>query len=313
MAALEPLKSVYSYYFPEVRQIISDVVRNYPHDVFLSSINPGLDNFHEPVIGAYMDTFHEQMPGLSSFPYHYATAGASEGIFHLLAKTAAFEKDKPIYVLPGEYEGYAGYGKNLGLDFTTVDLDQPWNKLPKGKVFISNPSARDGNIIPSKKITAIGEAGHEIVLDATYVGLTSPQKFIVDHPAVSSVLVSLSKPYGLYYYRVGFLFSRQIIRTLEPNRWFKGILPLIIAKEVLTKFKASELANRYRGFQENAVKQLTKDFRISVSPSDALLLASTRETNLPKTARRRLAIYKRGTSYRFCLTPYFLVQERGFV
>lgn len=313
MTKVEPLRAVYCYYFPEVRQVISDVTRDYPHGVFLSSINPGLDDFHRPVIDQYIETFKEQLPGLDNFPYQYVTAGASEGIFHLLAKAAAFEKDKPIYVLRGEYEGYAGYGRNLGLTFTETELDQPWEKLPKGKVFISNPSARDGNIIPNEKITAIGEAGHEIIYDATYAGLTKPDQFLVDHPSVSSVLVSLSKPYGLYYYRVGFLFSRQEIKTLEPNKWFKGILPLMIAKELLTEFPASELANRYRKYQENAVKQLNYDYQTNASASNVILLANEKEQDISKEAAQKLASYKRGHGYRFCLTPYFLVSERGFV
>src|SRR5262245_61539613 len=45
MKSVGPIRSVYSYYYPEVREIIDRVTHVYPHHVYLRSIDPGLDEF----------------------------------------------------------------------------------------------------------------------------------------------------------------------------------------------------------------------------------------------------------------------------
>jgi histidinol-phosphate/aromatic aminotransferase/cobyric acid decarboxylase-like protein len=310
MNDLIPTKTVYCYYFPEVRKVITKVTKNYPHEIFLKSINPGLDDYHEAVIEMYCEHVRNQIIGLNTFEYRYTTAGASEGIFHILSKIASSDKKEPLYIFEGEYEGYSGYGTNLGLEFQIVDIKTNFSELEKGIFFISNPSARNGNILPNELFERIGKAGHEIIADLTYVGLTEPHEFKVDYPFIKAVIVSLSKPFGLYYYRVGFCFSREEINTLYVNKWFKNILSLKIAKEVLTKFSASELHTFYKEQQVAIIERLSKSFGIKVYPSDSLLLAYAKESEVPESLKESLQIYKRGGFYRFCLTPYFLEEER---
>lgn len=307
----QPSKTVYCYYFPEVRDIVTKAAHPYPHDIFLQSLNPGLDDFHTPIIEKYIAHMHEQMPGLADFPERYTAHGASESIFHILADIAALRKGAPLYVLDGEYEGYAGYGENLGLTFTKVEYDTDFATLPTGIFFISNPSARDGNILPNDKISEIGDAGHDIILDASYVGLTSPHEFLVSHPKIQAVLVSLSKPFGLYYYRIGFCFMRREMRTLSVNRWFKNIFSHIVADKVLSAFKPSELAIRYKSRQDEAVRLLSEDLGFPVHPSDVAILAHIAESEVPEGAREKIRIFKRGNRYRFGLTAYFLALENG--
>lgn len=305
---IKPLKGVYCYYYPEVRKVIDGIIKKYPHETFLKSINPGLDDFHKPVIEQYKKTFRGQLPGLDLFPHQYATAGASEGIFHTLAEIVSKRPNMPIYTLDGEYEGYREYGANINLHIIQVPYDSDFEQLKPGIFFISNPSARDGNIIPNEKINEIGDAGHEIIFDATYVGMTKPFKFDITNPAIKKVLVSLSKPYGLYYYRSGLMFSKDEMLTLDCNKWFKNVLTLIISEAVLKNFKASELAIKYQTEQKKAVAKLNKDFGINAQASDVFLLANA-SGNLSKSVE----YYRRGKGYRFCLTPYILFAERGFV
>lgn len=304
-----PLKAVYCYYFPEVRAIINQIVAEYPHETFLQSINPGLDDYHHPVIESYLHHFENQLPALKTFPYQYVTGGASEGIFHLLAQIAAFPKNKPLYVLNGEYEGYVGYGANLGLRFDTVNETSDFLKIKPGIIFISNPSARDGNIISNEEILAACKAGHQIIYDATYVGLTDPYRFELNHENIIAVIVSLSKPLGLYYHRIGFTFSRFEMKTLEVNKWFKNILSLRIAKDVLDNIGESELVNRYRTYQEEALLQMEKELGVRADPSQVILLGHAKNGTIPAGWEN----YHRRHNYRFCLTPYFLKKERGFV
>lgn len=300
---IKPLKAVYSYFFPEVRKILEKVDPAEVNKILLRSVAPGLDDFHHGLIETYQKYFSQQLPQLSTFSHKYITAGASEGIFHTLAKLAAENKDKPVYVLKGEYEGYAGYGRNLGLNIITVDNPTDFGSQDRGTIYISNPSARDGNIIDDNTWQGILESGHDIVYDATYVGLTQPHQFLTNHPAIKVILCSLSKPFGLYYHRVGMAFSRVPLPTLEVNKWFKNINSLVLAQNVLEGIPEGELVTRYRPYQDKAMVQMDHQFGLRPQPSDVILLANS------KQAPDSLLEYKRGDRYRFCLTPYFLKQE----
>ena len=81
---LKAIGTVYSYYFPEVREIIDEIVADYPHDVFLQSVDPGLDDFHVPIIDMYLNFCSGSVPGLRDFDFKYPTAGAEEGIREVL-------------------------------------------------------------------------------------------------------------------------------------------------------------------------------------------------------------------------------------
>lgn len=304
-----PLKAVYAYYFPEVRAVIDKIAANYPHETFLKSVEPGLDDFHIPVIESYLKHFENQLPDLKNFRYRYVLGGASEGIFHFLAKIATSADKKNLYILEGEYEGYSGYGANLGLHFETVKEIEDLKNFEPGIIFISNPSARDGNIIDNKDILAACEVGHKVIYDATYVGLTDPYRFEVGHENIIAVLTSLSKPFGLYYYRVGFAFSTIEMKTLEANKWFKNILSLTIAKDVLDTIGETELVKRYRSYQKEALDEVERSLGFRADPSEVILLGSAKSGAIPPGWED----YSRKHNYRFCLTPYFLNQERGKV
>lgn len=304
---LLPTRVVYSYYFPEVRQTISEITEVYPHEVFLRSITPGLDSFHEPILDLYVDKYKSFLPGLSFFPYRYVSSGASESIFHVLAMIAGQTPHPQLYQLEGEYEGFAGYGMNLGLSFTTIAEDADFVKLKPGIWFLSNPNSKLGKILDESLLDKIGNAGHKIVLDCSYVGLTAPHTFLVNHPAVETVIISMSKPYGIYYYRVGFCFSKKEYKTLEVNKWFKNIFSLIIVKALLEKFEADYFFKKYHAFQEKAKAEIEQQLGISCMASDVMLLAIGNEVT--EANKQKLAMFNRSGVYRFCLTPYLLSYE----
>ncbi len=308
---IEPTRTVYCYYYPEVRKLISSLTNPYPHNVYLGSIKPGLDDFHEAAISQYISHMRNQAPGLDTFPFRYTSAGASESIFHILADIASYRKNTPLYVLQGEYEGYAGYGENLGLKFTIVSIEQDFSELAKGIFFISNPSAINGNILPDDLIKSIGDAGHEIIYDLTYLGLTKPHNFDLSHTAISTVIVSLSKPFGLYYYRIGFCFTRRERLTLKVNKWFKNIFTHILAEKLLKQFHSSELAEKYRPLQVKAVEMLREKYDLPIEASEVVLLAQISATNVPDDKKEAIQKFKRDNYYRFCLTPYFLAFEKN--
>jgi len=310
---LEATGTVYSYYFPEVRRVIDRVVKRYPHEVFLRSVKPGLDGFHLPIINKYASVFAKGLLGIRHFKHRYVVSGASEAIFHLFVKFRIEESKTPIYAISGEYQGYGEYAKTLGTKVRRItEREAVERRLQKGIFFISNPSARDGMILSSGFLKSILRR-HRVVLDATYVGLTKPFKMDIRHKNIIALFVSLSKPYGLYYYRIGFVFSRIPIASLEANKWFKNIFSLIIADKLLSAIKYCSLWRKYSVFQRNIVAHLRDKFDIPLEPSDVFILAKVSESSarvLSSALRKLLRPYRRGGIYRFCLTPYFLKYER---
>ncbi|MBU3912916.1 MAG: aminotransferase class I/II-fold pyridoxal phosphate-dependent enzyme [Nanoarchaeota archaeon] len=296
---IKATKTVYCYYFPEIRKIIDRVVKNYPHKVFLSSINPGLDNFHLPAIEKFIEYHKKLVPGLKNFPFKYFTEGSRQGIFHFLVELKCKEPDIQIYTLNEEYEGYKEYAVRIGIKIKKVDENEDFSKLEPGIFFISNPSGRDGNIIPNEFVKNICKY-HRVVYDLAYVGLTQEHVFDVGYPNIIAVMASMSKPFGMYYYRAGFAFTKEPLETLIGNKWFKNIFSLVVTEKVLDNIKPQELYKKYKPIQEKIVNSLNEKHNLSLKASDAILLANTTEAIEP---------FIRGKFCRLCLTPYFLEEE----
>jgi hypothetical protein len=296
---IKATRTVYCYYFPEIRGIIDDVVKNYPHKIFLSSITPGLDDFHLPVIEKFVQYHKKFVPGLNKFPFKYFTEGSRQGIFHFLVELKCKEPNTPIYVLRGEYEGYKEYAIRLGTKILEIDEKEDFSKLKPGIFFISNPSGRDGNIIQNEFIQDICKS-HRVIYDLAYVGLTQEYVFDVNHPNIIAVMASMSKPFGMYYYRAGFAFTKEPMETLIANKWFKNIFSLVVTEKVLDKIKPQQLYKKYKPLQERIVKNLNKKYSLNLKTSDVILLANTAE---------RIEPFLRDKFCRLCLTPYFLEEE----
>lgn len=331
MKEFEAMKAVYCYFFPEVRGIVS-AVGSLPKDRLFLTRTPvteaaevlgqlqlseslsltatptgrlDLDMIHEPVIDRVVKAYKEVVPDLGGLGSRYFTSGSSEGIFHKLSEIKN-RGINSIYTLDGEYEGYQEYGKAMGIESISVDLlSTKLKDLKPGVWFISNPSAREGNIIDNEYIQAICESGNEVVLDLAYVGSTKPYTFDVSHPNISTVFLSFSKPYGLFRERVGFTFSREPVDSLYANKWFKHIGGLLIGLKVAEEVGPKALWPRYNGVQSKIVDSINQDFGLGIKPSDVLLLAHSVQEDLTPEQEALVSQFRRGSGYRFCLTPYF--------
>lgn len=306
MTQIQAIKSVYAYYYPEVREVVDNVIKNFSQDLLLKSIFPGLDNYHDSFINKYVKKSAKYQTGLTNFENKYFVNGSSEAIFHLLVDSIFHNQGKPIYVFKGEYEGYREYARNIGGSVTEIDITSDLSKLPLGRWFISNPSAIDGNILENSFINSICELGHEVVLDVSYLGSTRVYQFDLSHPKIVAVMVSMSKPFGLFYYRIGIAFTREPLPTLYPNKWFKNILSIAIGEALLDKFGIGYFYTKYQEVQRKAIESLNHEAGIIAKPSDVLLLANLSDDNLNQKQKDTFQSFKRGDSYRFCLTPYFL-------
>lgn len=305
MNKIKALKSVYCYYFPEIRQTVDMVIKNFDHNLLLKSVFPGLDDYHEKLMEKFVEKSNKFQLGLDKFPYRYFCNGSSEAIFHLLIESQ--KKGLPIYVFKGEYEGYKEYAKNVGVGVLEVDKNlKVIKKIPKGRFFISNPSAINGNFLKENLINKIGEMGHEMVIDIAYLGLTKRKLINLTNQQIIAVVASMSKPFGVFYYRIGFAFCRSKQPTLYPNIWFKNILSIQIAERILDKFDFGYFFQKYLPWQKRATRELRQQTGKKINTSDVLLLANYKDQNNQDST---LEIFRRDKYLRFCLTPYFLERE----
>ncbi len=338
MKKLNCMKSVYTYFFPEVRPFV-DFDSKIPKEIYLTSTSVvsarkmlkglfkqdlelpstpdgiiDLDMIHENIIDRITYYYSNLVPSLKKFKYKYPTAGSSEGIFHLLSMLRA-DGYSTIYVLKGEYEGYKEYGNTMKIKAIEIDpKSESLEKLKKGIWFISNPSARDGNIIPNEFINKICNLDHKVVLDLAYVGSTKFYKFDVNNKNIIAVLISFSKPYGVFRFRIGgFTFSREPINSLYANKWFKDIPNLFTALKIVEEIKPGSLYKKYSKIQKEIISKINNEFGLGMRASDALLLGYITEENDEKLTKQQLnliAQFKREDCYRFCLTPYYELYDK---
>jgi len=290
-----------------------------------------LDTIHEPIIDRVVRAYKKLVPALGNFKYRYPTAGSSEGILHLLAALKAGKLleetccEPPISVIEGEYEGYGEYAKalDMGVNFTEYAPEEALDCSPRGCYssddrprvwFISNPSARNGNIINNRFINELCDRGHKVILDLAYVGMTKPHEFDVSHKNIIAVVMSLSKPYGVFRFRVGgFTFSRRPVESLFANKWFKDVPALLTALRLVEGIPPGSLYKRYEDLQKLSVEHMREHTGLPIKRSDVFLLAWMQKVykkGLSNKQRRQVSAFKRGDGYRFCLTPYFEEFER---
>jgi histidinol-phosphate/aromatic aminotransferase/cobyric acid decarboxylase-like protein len=294
---------------PEVAEVIANLATtDYPTETFRQNYDPGLDTLHLNLMNTFWQSsvreVIEDAFDYGGLKYQYYTNGSSEGLFHLLARHAAYFPHVPLYQFTGEYQGYRGYAHAIDRDITDVPFGTDPNTLTPGVFIISTPSAVDGNVFPVSTLERIYEK-HYVILDLAYAGMTKPiGPKIKLHPRIAAVVGSMSKPFGLYYHRIGFLWSRDPVNSLYGNKWFKNAFSIKVGEEVLAHYSATDLASRYREWQHRACEEASALLDAQVIPSDVWLLGHVAYN--PIKTNPNLTPFKRGLGYRLCLTPYFM-------
>lgn len=310
MDLLKAFTAVYSYTTPEVHRIIANLTQSYPRQLIDEGwVRSDLTKFQDYAFDALLALRGGEVQGLNEFDFRYPTYGSDHAICEYMTHLKVDEGRSFIYVFENDYEGYVERAKSRGLEPISMRLNYKLDGLEPGVWFISNPSARDGNVLPQGAVDGLLQAGHRIVYDLAYLGTTAEHQFDLSHQGIDAALISLSKPYGLFSHRIGLSFFRRPVRSLIANElWFKNIFGLKLASEVLTHIDGKSYARRYKARQGEIVEQLRKDSGLPLTPSDAFLLAHITEGDAQSLAPEQqtmLQKYKRGSGYRFCLTPFF--------
>lgn len=352
------LKAVYCYMFPETWKSLEEVQDKVSRDFFLRTTKAdditrlfeplfspvfgfpshssgflsdclNLDELFIPVAERFVNKYKSAIQGLNSFENVFPSPGSSDVIF----KTLAFLKSqgvKDLNVLRGEYEGFSISANALGMNVVEHDLNYfNEKKVKPGVWYISNPSAINGNILNEDFIKNILDNNHKVVFDFAYVGSTKPYVFDVCHENVVGVLISPSKPFGVFEERVtGFAFLRdeyfpkeKVNHFLYGNRWFTDKVRTLQALKLVNDFGPNEsgvfpLQEKYVVVQNNIVNYLRDNFDLPFIASDSFLLSYIKSDDLDleilgKEKLDLISQYKRNSDFRFCLTPYFENFERG--
>lgn len=307
-------KTVYSIYWPLTRGIIDTVwtgERDALHSQFEDPWTKKQDALHEPYLQRWTEWATPLRPRVTrqDFPYWYPTNGSSEALRETLADFAAHRRDNALHVFRGEYEGYEAYAQAYGVRVVHHDRNIPEVRqqlFRPGDIFmLSQPSAIDGNLWPgydaflqhlAKQIPAV-----EVMVDLCYVGLLARDYSIrVDHPNIARLFFSLSKIFGVYYHRMGGVFSKREMAGLYGNMWFKNLHSIHLARRLLDATTVTSIPELYRGHQEAVVKKLQNRFPM-LRASDALLLGhhgfeADAATDVDRLLRRDAAV-------RYCLSP----------
>jgi histidinol-phosphate/aromatic aminotransferase/cobyric acid decarboxylase-like protein len=214
-----------------------------------------------------------------------------------------------VHFFDGEYEGYFHTAAALSLATMSHPRDPAsWaatvSSLAPGDTFwLSQPSAIDGNLWRDlDEFATLVERrapGARLVVDLTYVGaVPGPLPIQLDRPVVAAVMWSLSKPFGVYYHRIGGLLSRDEVPSLRGHHWFKNLFSLALGERLMASFGPGELPARYAAQQAAALEhaRATGVLPPTAKASDVVLLAHA------PAGDPAFGEYRRGAGLRFCLS-----------
>jgi hypothetical protein len=186
--------------------------------------------------------------------------------------------------------------------------------LPETALFcLSQPSAIDGNVWREANaflaVLAAASAKPRVLLDVTYVGAIAEApaaRIAADSPAVQDLAFSLSKPFGVYYDRIGGVLCRNAMPSLFGNQWFKNLTSLQLGQALLDRHDVFDLPRRYKQVQREAAARVGGRLGLTLSPCDVSVLAQAKGE---ATTDRALAAFLRrpagdlNAPLRLCLTP----------
>ncbi len=273
-------RTVYALYWPETHACVEALWGSRPHAMYERAYEKHQDALHLEFLSTW-----RAWNGLGlgdAFPHAYPTSGASEVLKDLILPPGK------LHLFDGDYEGYAAIARDRGMEVVahprTLDAARA-DFGPHDQFWISNPSAIDGCIWPDFDAFVEALAGHapqvRVFLDVTYVGATKVRVTLepARHANIAAVAFSLSKPFGVYYHRIGGCVSRAPIATLWPNLWFKNLFSLRLGTELMKRYAVTELPERHAALQATVLERAKGTGRApqSAVASDVVILAHSPE------------------------------------
>lgn len=303
---MELSKTVYSLVYPDTEKELLVLWRHEPIDLYQKAYKGVQNETHIKFLDGWKNWIKDIVK-LPKLTHSYATHGSSEAIRESLANYASRFPRGTIHVFEGEYEGYAALAEGYNLSVVKHKRDKEhWGSLLKIKnepFYLSQPSSIDGcfweNFDDFIKYLETKNPSVKLRLDLCYVGSTIVEKFVnCDYEIVDMVFFSLSKIFGVYYHRIGGVFSKEAIPGLFGNVWFKNVFSLKFGTDLMNRFKPSELPKKYAHLQSQAVEEANRYLSGSFISSDVFLLAYNINPQ-----NKEVEFTRDGGIARLCLTP----------
>ncbi len=295
-------KTVYSLIYPETETLLLKLWEKKPLDLYRRAYEGHQDRVHRTFFESYKNWIKGSVTLPSNFK-EYPTAGSSEAIRESLADFASKCPRGRIHVFNGDYEGYEALARGYNLEVVKHDRED-FSSLKDIKdhepFYISQPSSINGcywdkfpDFITYLETNSIKV---KVRADLCYVGACTVEKPVdLSSDLVDMVFFSLSKTFGVYYHRIGGVFSKEEIPGLNGNVWFKNLFSLEFGSALLQIYPIGYLPRKYKHLQDKAQAKLLSE-GIQTSPSDVLfLLHSSAESN-PEYSRNSLWS-------RLCISP----------
>jgi histidinol-phosphate/aromatic aminotransferase/cobyric acid decarboxylase-like protein len=310
-------KTVYGYLYPEVEEVMARTFRD-PRLIeiqrrgYTQRQDPMGQSFIETYIGWTRDVLNIDA---GRFRFVYPTAGSAEAIRESIAVQATANRSQgrtTLHMFDGDYEGYVAYARAHGVAVVLHERDGYTESLgdagPGDTFYISQPSAIDGNLWTGYDRFMTWLEAHrptlDVFVDLAYLGtLADGRARIATHyKNIRGLFFSLSKAFGIFYQRIGGLFSDREWPSLYANRlWFKNLVNLALGEELMRQFSPHALPAKYQPVRMAVVASLRERFGPDVEPSDSVLIARQPAREPLGPVQRELCRTRRVV--RYCLTP----------
>ena len=237
MAIHEALPSKKHLPFGGARAINNPVIEEFiryvhtPELMDMVRSNYLIDNFLKKYRSWLMNSQLNDLRGLDSFPY----ASYSNGTTEAFDKWYLRHHGRRLRMFRGEYMYHLATHRNLGLEYAWLE-DEPLSA--DDHVIISMPFADNGGQRPETKniLDSAAIMGVPVMIDAAYLGTTQGLDFDFSHPAIDTVVTSLSKAFPVAHARIGMRLCRTDLddgldiyrKTAYENRWGAALGTLLI-------------------------------------------------------------------------------------
>lgn len=317
--------TVYALFTQPAREVASILyaTQNLQEQLFTMAQSRKQDHVNQQFAQQYIQWTQNVVAGLEEYPHFYPTAGSSEAlrasIVELSANARKKGKNVKLHIFQGEYEGAPSYAAGNAIEVVqhrnrSIEELSNCNNVREGDLFyISYASSIEGNRWENLNqfLDCMHKKGVKVLLDLTYLGcFVEHDKLNLRHLAVECVYVSLSKAFGVYYQRVGGMFSKNPSQLLFGNKWFKNMFSINYGIELMKNYPLHAVPNYYRSIQENLILRVNQQLGLDLKASDVFLLANQQLTKeefgkLPKHVQILCRKFNDGDSYilRVCLQP----------
>jgi histidinol-phosphate/aromatic aminotransferase/cobyric acid decarboxylase-like protein len=317
LEAIGVSKTVYGYLYPEVEEVMA---RTFRDPKLIEMQRRGYTQRQDSMGLSFLDTYREWTRDVlnidaARFCFVYPCAGSAEAIRESIAVQSTSNRASAkttLHMFDGDYEGYVAYARAHGVNIVLHERDgytESLGSVAAGDTFyISQPSAIDGNLWRGYDGFMTWLEAHkptlDVFVDLAYLGTLrdGSARIATHYKNIRGIFFSLSKAFGIFYQRIGGMFSNREWPSLYANRlWFKNLVNLTLGEELMRRYPLHALPAKYHPVQMAVVAGLRERFGDTVEPSDSILLAHQGVCEPLHSMQRELC--RTRNVVRYCLTP----------